>query len=418
MTKDKEELYINFERLKTHILELSRIGKSEEGGIFRMGFSFADYEAKQWLTEKIKSAGLEAYWDGALNVIGKIPAENALQPSVLVGSHIDSVPNAGALDGALGVLIGLECLQVIREKKVKLNYPLELMAFSDEEGRFGAMFGSKAFAGQITPGTLHESRDLDGHYLTDILRELGHDPEKALEAARDPQTLKCYLELHIEQGPVLDTIGKPIGVVSDISGLFKWQITLKGMANHAGTTPMEMRNDAFMGLADFAHEIPRIIAENGGEHSRMTIGKAQLYPGSANTIPEKVKFSLDVRDVSEEIMRELRDASRKALSAIARNKNLKFDFEEINWISPVACDQGLKESILNQAQKLELPYHVLPSGAAHDAQMVALLAPVAMIFVPSKGGISHSMHEWTDWRDIEAGANLMLHTLLEVAGVK
>lgn len=406
---------INFERLKKNILDLAEIGKGEDGGIYRMGFTPEDYKARQWLTGKIKEAGLETSWDGALNIIGKIPVEDGDLPSIVVGSHIDTVPNAGALDGALGVLTGLECLTTIRENQTPLKYPLELAVFSDEEGRFGGMFGSRSYAGLMTPGYLTEAADLDGVKLTDALYEFGHDPMAALDAARNPRSIQRYLELHIEQGPVLDNLNKSIGIVTDITGLFKWQVTLAGMANHAGTTPMEMRRDAFMGLAEFAHEIPRIISENGGENSRMTIGRVTLLPGSANTVPGIVRFSLDVRDPSEEIMNELRDSSRKALSAIARNRQLKFDFEELSWITPVACDKKITEILEETVKQLNLPYQKMPSGAAHDAQMVASLAPVNLIFVPSKGGISHSAHEWTDWQDIENGGNVMLNTLLTLS---
>jgi N-carbamoyl-L-amino-acid hydrolase len=177
---------------------------------------------------------------------------------------------------------------------------------------------------------------------------------------------------------------------------------------------MNMRNDAFMGLADFAHEIPRIIDENGSEHTKMTVGKVQLLPGSPNTVPGEAKFSLDVRDTSVEILEGLQDASRKVLSAIARRRKLKFDFEELSFIKPVACNKKLISAFEKTSEALDVSYINLPSGAAHDAQMVANISPVGMLFVPSKGGISHSPHEWTDWRDIETGANVLLHTLIEL----
>ena len=350
-----------------------------------------------------------------LNVVGKVNGKSKDKPAILIGSHIDTVPNAGALDGTLGVLTALECVNILHEQHSDLDFPIEIIAFSDEEGRFGGMFGSKSLAGMMTPGYLESSTDLNGVFLKDALEALGYDPYLALSATRNPSGIKCYLELHIEQGPVLDNLGKSIGVVSDITGLFKWQATLTGTANHAGTTPMNMRNDAFMGLADFAHEIPRIIDENGSENSKMTIGQVQLFPGSPNTVPGKVMFSLDVRDVSEEVMHELQQAARKALSAIARKKDLMFEFEELSWIKPVSCDTGLIKILENNAKALKLDYLKMPSGAAHDAQMMASIAQVAMLFVPSKGGVSHSIHEWTDWRDIEAEANLMLNTILEMA---
>lgn len=411
--KTQKNLTINLERLKNNIIELSGIGKAENGGIYRRGFSPEDYHARLWLLEKLKNIGVKASMDGALNVSGRLSGENAA-PAIVVGSHIDTVPNAGALDGALGVLAGLECLHILKENNVKGRFPLELIAFADEEGRFGGMFGSRSFAGLMNPGYLEEAADLDGVKLKDAIKDLGHDPYRALDAARNPKEIKYFLELHIEQGPVLDEKQCAVGVVTDITGLYKWQITLTGEANHAGTTPMDMRNDAFMGLADFAHEIPRIIDENGSDASKMTIGKVQLFPGSPNTVPGEVKFSLDVRDVSDEIMYEIQDASRKALSAIARRNKLMFKFEELSWIDPVACDDNLVATIENVSRNQNVNYLKMPSGAAHDAQMVANLAPVGMIFVPSKKGVSHSPHEWTDWRDIETGTNVLLNTLLEL----
>src|SRR5690606_32496609 len=253
-----------------------------------------------------------------------------------------------------------------------------------------------------------------GIRLKDVFDSLGHDPYKALDAARPQRHVKYYLEVHIEQGPVLDEEHLSVGIVTDITGLFKWQVTFIGSSNHAGTTPMHMRRDAFMGLADFAHEIPRIIDENGSEHSKMTIGKVQLLPGSPNTIPEQARFSLDVRDTSKDILLELQDASRKALSAIARRRKLKFEFEELSLIEPVACDQRLISILEDVTNELNISYRLMPSGAAHDAQMIASIAPVSMLFVPSKGGVSHSPHEWTDWQDIEAGATILLNTLLKL----
>lgn len=414
VTSIDKKIGVDIERLKQHIIELSNIGKDERGGIYRMAFTQEDYQAREWLLQKMKDIGLEASFDGALNVQAKLSGGKKDLPAIVLGSHIDTVPNAGALDGALGVLMGLECLQIIRENNISLNFPLELIAFSDEEGRFGGMFGSRSYAGLMTPGYLEEATDLDGIYLKDALKVLGHDPYKALDAARAPHELNYFLEVHIEQGPVLYEHHHALGIVTDITGLFKWQITLSGSSNHAGTTPMNMRNDAFMGLADFAHEIPRIIDENGSEHSKMTIGKVQLFPGSPNTIPGQAKFSLDVRDISGEKLSELQDAGRKALSAIARRRKLKFDFEELSFIDPVACNKKLIASFEKVSKKLDVNYITMPSGAAHDAQMVANIAPVGMLFVPSKGGVSHSPHEWTDWRDIETGANVLLNTVLEL----
>lgn len=407
---------INFDRLKDNINALAQIGRQDDGGIYRMAFTPEEQQGREWLIEQMKSANIPTHQDGALNIVGRLEDEaNKAKPAILVGSHIDTVPNAGALDGALGVLVGLECLTRIKEEGIKTSVPLELIAFSDEEGRFGGMFGSRALSGQLNPGILEEATDLDGHTLKETITNLGFDPYQALDASRPSDQIKYYLELHIEQGPVLDVEELSVGIVTDITGLFKWQVQLTGAANHAGTTPMELRKDAFMGLADFAHEIPRILDENGSEASRLTVGNATLYPGSANTVPGKVEFSIDARDVDSEVLEEIKIACRKTLSAIARRRGLRFDFNEVSLIEPVACDSVIKKSIEANAKKLDYGYKLMPSGAAHDAQMMAKVSPIGMIFVPSKNGVSHSPHEWTDWHHIEQGANLMLHTILDLA---
>jgi N-carbamoyl-L-amino-acid hydrolase len=406
---------VQLERIKTDILQLAEIGRNaEDGGIYRMAFTDVDMAGKQWLTDRIHDAGLHASRDGAQNVSATLEGRNPGR-RLLVGSHIDTVPCAGALDGTLGVVVGLECLRCLREQQIDLRSTVELIAFSDEEGRFGGMFGSQSVCGQMNPQRLTTMTDLNGVLLADELRRHGIDPMGALDAARDPESISAYLELHIEQGPVLDRIHKPVGIVDEITGLFTWSVWLRGEANHAGTTPMDMRNDAFMGLADFAHEVPRILAENGSPRSRATIGKAQILPGAANTVPGLVEFSLDVRDTSEEILEELSTAFRKALSAIARQRNLMFEFEQKSYLKPVQCGPQIVDLLCASATQLGLDYHRMPSGAAHDAQIMGRMVPVGMIFVPSKGGQSHSPAEWTSWSDIEAGANLMLNAIVELS---
>lgn len=402
---------VSIERLKEDLRELSGIGRCEDGGVYRMAFTAADMAGKDWLESKMKEAGLATRRDGACNVIGRMEGRNADAPALIIGSHIDTVPCAGILDGTLGVLSGLECLRTLMESAQRPDCPLELIAFSDEEGRFGGMFGSQAFAGLITPETIHQACDLDGVKLADAMQEHGLDPWMALEAQRNPSQVSRYLELHIEQGPVLAQSHGQVGIVEAITGLFKWSVTLSGEANHAGTTPMELRRDAFMGVADFAHELPRIIDENGSEVSRATIGRVELLPGSPNTVPGEARFSIDVRDTDEEVMRELESAIRKALSAIARRRQLAFSYELDSWIHPVQCHEPLVVELEKSAKRLGVRHRRMPSGAAHDAQIVSKVCPVAMLFVPSKDGRSHSPAEWTALDDIEAGANVFLNAV-------
>lgn len=413
---DATGLRVDIERIKRDVLALGEIGRDpEDRGVYRMGFSEADMEGRRWLLARLAEAGAEAWMDGAGNVHGRIGRADA--PAVVVGSHTDTVPRAGMLDGALGVLCGLECLRALRERRDALPRAVEVVSFSDEEGRFGGMVGSEAFCGLLTPESLWFTA-LDGAVLRDEMARRGLDPMGALEARRPPETIDAYLELHIEQGPVLDRAGEPVGLVDHIAGLVKWLVRFRGEANHAGTTPMELRRDAFMGLADFAHEIPRILAENGGEHSRATIGKAAILPGAPNTVPGEVEFSLDVRDTDAGVIADLTDACRRALGAIARRRGLMVDLEVQSEIAPVACDPGLVDLLAETARELGLPDRRMPSGAAHDAQILAGIAPAAMIFVPSREGQSHAPAEWTDWADVEAGATLLLNAVARRAGAR
>ncbi len=402
---------ISIERLGGDLRELSEIGRAEDGGVYRMAFTEADMRGKAWLEQRMQDAGLETSRDGACNVIGRLAGKNAEAPALVIGSHIDTVPCAGILDGTLGVLTGLECLRAVKESGRVPERDIELIAFSDEEGRFGGMLGSQAFAGQVTPDVIHTAVDPAGEKMADAMAAHGLDPWLALQARRDPQTIAAYLELHIEQGPVLSGNDEQIGVVEAITGLFKWTVTLSGEPNHAGTTPMPMRRDAFMGVADFAHEIPRLLDENGSERSRATIGRVDLTPGSANTVPGEARFTLDVRDTDETVMHELADSARKALNAIARRRGLRFNYEVDSWINPVDCDAALSDMVEAAAKDAGTRFRRMISGAAHDAQIVASLCPVGMIFVPSLEGKSHSPAEWTAWDDIEAGARVMLGTI-------
>ena len=410
-----EETDVSIERLSADLRELGEIGRAEDGGLYRMAFTEADMEGKAWLEKKMNEAGLVTMRDGACNVIGRMEGEDPELPLLVIGSHIDTVPCAGVLDGTLGVLSGLECLRALHEAGRKPKRSIELIAFSDEEGRFGGMIGSQSFAGLVTPDLIHNAADLGGMKLSEAMQDRGLDAWEALQARRDPVSLGSYLELHIEQGPVLSQANDQVGVVEVITGLFKWSVSLIGEPNHAGTTPMKMRRDAFMGVADFAHELPRIIDENGSERSRATIGRMELMPGSPNTVPGEALFSLDVRDTDETVLLELSAAIKKALVAIARRRGLKFNHEVESWIHPVDCDRELVDLVERAASETGVRFRRMESGAAHDAQIVAKVCPVVMIFVPSKDGKSHSPAEWTAYDDIEAGARVMLRAIEKMA---
>lgn len=408
-------LNINRERLQSDIETLAEIGRDEDYGIYRMAFSEGDMQGRAWFKNKAEEAGLEFYQDGAANLHARYQWDGK-RPSVMMGSHMDTVPAAGHLDGALGVIVALECLRCIKEQNLNIDYPLEAVAFSDEEGRFGGMLGSQAVTGMLTPEKIINAADLNGVNLIDAMKSVDLDAMDALHARRNPDSIYAYLELHIEQGPMLDGMDISIGNVDAIAGLFKWDVTLTGTPNHAGTTPMDMRKDAFMGLSGFASQLQRILDENGSPRSVATIGRVEISPGAANVIPGKVEFSLEARDTNPDVLDDLANAFRKSLSAIARKHELMFEFRILSEITPVKSDTGIVETVENVCKSLKIPFLQMASGAAHDAQMLARITRAGMIFVPSKDGRSHSIAEWTDMDDIEKGANVALNTMYRIAG--
>lgn len=398
---------------------MSKFGfNPDDKGVYRQGLTPVDMEARQWVKQQFEAAGMQVHFDGVGNVCGRYLPEGkpelADEPAVLIGSHLDSVPAGGMFDGTLGVIAGLECVRVIRENNIAINRPIEIIGTSEEEGRFGGMLGAQALTGNLTFEWLDSAKDPSGQYLKDALADCGFDIHQALHARRDPDDIKAFLELHIEQGPVLEMEKKPVGVVDGISGVFKWLIKFVGKPDHAGTAPMNMRSDAFMGVADFAHELSRIIDEEGTEYTRLTIGRVELKPGFAHTIPGEAHFTLVGRDMDAEVMKQVSLACNKVLSSIARKHNLKFDYDELSWIEPKHFSEELVKSVEERAKRLNIDYMRMPSGAGHDCQFFADLVPTALIFVKSIGGISHAPDEWSHWDDIEKGATLLYESLIEL----
>jgi N-carbamoyl-L-amino-acid hydrolase len=417
------------ERLIETLDALGAIGRQKDRSIDRRAFNEADMAGRAWLIDTATERGLRAALDAAGNV--RIWGPDAPSPlesldrdhvdpgprPLLIGSHTDSVPQGGTLDGALGVLIGLEVLTCLHERGQLGGHPVEVVSFSDEEGRFGGMFGSRALAGVLHPADIERATDLDGVTLADAMAAHGLDAHDALHIRALPGIYRAYLEVHIEQGPVLDTTGERLGLVTDITGLLKWRVALRGRSDHAGTTPMPMRRDAFAGLAEFAGEIPRLLEEHGGENSVTTIGNVVLEPGAANSVPGAAIFSVDVRDVDRTTLDELAAAMRRALSAIARRRGLMFEFEVLGAIDPVPCDAAVIEAIAAAAGDIGVPPRRMPSGAAHDAQQMAAIAPVGMIFTPSVGGRSHTSAEWTHRDDITLAADVCLGAATRLSAV-
>ncbi|WP_274423306.1 Zn-dependent hydrolase [Chelativorans sp. YIM 93263] len=415
MTQNNSAPRIDLQRLRRDMEALGAIGRNPvTGGVDRVSFSDADMEGRRFVAGLMEDAGLAVAMDGAGNLSGRW--EIGEGAAVMLGSHLDSVPDGGMFDGALGVLAALECVRAMREAGWVPVRPVEVMATAEEEGRFGGMFGAQALAGQVTREWLETARDDGGTRLFEAMRAQGLEPYKALEAKRPEGSIAAFLEIHVEQGPVLEREKKSAGIVTGISGVFNWTIRLEGEANHSGTTPMEMRRDAFAGLADFAHGIPELIAEDGSETSRVTIGKVLVEPDFPHTVPGAAEFSLVARDMEEDVMRRLAAGAKARIAAAAEKHGLTVSINETSWLPPTPCHPEVIAVFQRAAERLGLDAPLMPSGAGHDVQVMAGITRAGLIFVPSVGGISHAPQERTEWDDIEAGTNLLLCAAMELSG--
>jgi len=407
-------VHINLERLKSLLEGVNGFGHDPEtGGFNRPGFSKEDIDCRSWFAARMKEDGLAVWTDGALNVFGRYgPAEG---PCIMAGSHLDTVVNGGAYDGALGACVALECVRSMKEAGIVPVTAVEVAATSEEEGRFGGMLGSQAITGQVTLDWIAQATDADGIRLPDAMRTHGLDPAAILGAARRPGSIAAFLELHIEQGPMLEQDRIPIGIADRVSGVCYLELEFSGIANHSGTTPMHLRADAFAGLADVAHAIPALIETHGTDQSRITIGHVTLTPNQPHTIPGRAVFSVIIRDTSEDVMRTLRAHMLSNAKTVADGHGLETNVTERSWLSPALLDASVADLLDILAERHGLAAKRMPSGAGHDAQTMQAFCPAGLIFVPSRGGISHAPEEHSDWSDIEKGANLMLQALIELS---
>lgn len=402
----------NFARLKRDLEELGAVGRTQEGGVSRPSWSDADMQARRWLMERITAAGMEARVDAAGNIFGRWQSGS---PVVLVGSHIDSVPNGGMFDGVLGVLAGLECLRRIKEEGVRLRHPLELVAFTDEEGAFGGFFGSYAFTGLLKAENIPNIKDSKGLRILDAMARHAMDAMQAPKAHRNPEGIRAYVELHIEQGPILESQRIPIGLVEAIVGIRRYGITFRGRADHAGTTPMKDRKNALLGAADLVLKGHNLILAEGTPASRVTVGILQLKPAVGNIVPAEAYLTYELREQSAEMLRTLAEKSHALAAEVASVWGLEIYIETILEIDPVPMADEVKAVIVAAAEELGCKVHRLPAMAGHDAQVVGRVAKAGMIFIPSKDGRSHSPLEFTADEDVERGANVLLLTLLKLA---
>ena len=405
---------IDVARLRQTLAGINRFGfNPETGGYNRLGYSEADMAARAWFENEMRASGLVVRRDAVANLFGRFGPDNG--PRIMAGSHLDTVPEGGAFDGALGTCIGLECVRAMQDAGLEPAHPIEVVATAEEEGRFGGMLGSRTMAGLVTREGIESAAGPDGTTLSAAMAAHGLRALDALHAGLPEGHAKAWLELHIEQGPVLEAAGIPVGIVSSVAGVCNLNISFEGRANHSGTTPMHLRADALAGLVAVSTAIAALIEENGTEHSRITIGKADLYPNHVHTVPGRCEFVANIRDIDADIMRRLRDRIEGTAYKAANAHGLICHVNETTWLDPVTLDPGLADLLRDEAARLGLRAKTMPSGAGHDAQTMQNLCPSALIFIPSRNGVSHSPEEWSDWAHVEQGANLMLAALVRLS---
>jgi N-carbamoyl-L-amino-acid hydrolase len=408
--KQLKDIRINSQRLEQRIAELAKFGKNPHGGLDRVAFSDADIQGRNYLISLMKEAGLDVHVDAAGNIIGCRTGKGSDLPPIMFGSHADTVPDGGKYDGALGVIGAIECAQVLQENSFQTYHPLEVVVFTDEEG---GLVGSRAMTGTLTPDAL-EVISHSGKTVRQGIIDIGGDPERLDQVARKKGDIKAFIEIHIEQGKVLETKGVDIGVVEGIVGINWWDVLIEGFANHAGTTPMDMRQDALLAAAHLIIAVNRVVTSLPGSQVG-TVGRIKAEPGAPNVIPGKVVMSLELRDLSGEKIRSLYEQIEKEAQAIARQTDTEIFFSSIDATAiPAPTDPQIRKYIDESAKELGLSTLFMPSGAGHDAQDMAKIASTGMIFIPSVGGISHSPKEYSRPEDITNGVNVLLRTILKI----
>ena len=404
-----------FARVRADLDALAEFGRDPSGGWTRRAFSPADVAAHDWFAGRARAAGLTVRLDGFGNLVARREGRAGPgAPAMAMGSHLDTVPGGGPLDGALGVLAGLEVARRLIERDALGRFAIEVIAFRDEEGRFGSLPGSRAMAGRLPLDRLDRMRAADGGHLVDALREAGLDPAGIGAAARAPGEIAAWLELHIEQGPVLETAGRPVGIVTAIAGQTRWRLDFRGRPDHAGTTPMGLRRDAFAAAARFADRFRDLILGEGGAQTRGTIGFVEVSPNAGNVVPGRVRLGLEIRDVEEGRPQALGERAMALAAAVGAEFGVEVDTNCTNSAPTVMMDARLRAVLAEAARACGVAPLELPSGAGHDAGIIAAIAPAAMLFAPSIGGRSHCPEEAMNEADLALCVDVLEAAMLRL----
>jgi allantoate deiminase len=408
---------IRASRIGERIEALGKISVPNEEGVTRLALSKEDQKAQALVTSWMEQAGMHVRVDAAGNLIGRIEGSLPGARPVLMGSHIDSVVNGGKYDGTIGVIGGVEVVQHFTEEGIQPFHPIEVIAFCEEEGsRFqSGLFGSQALIGTIQPGDL-ELKDKRGMTRREALIGCGLDPDDIFhQVKRRSGEIEVYLEMHIEQGPVLDKKGVPIGIVTAIAGPTWTEIEIEGKAGHAGTVPMGMRHDALLGASEMVVALEEICLGYTGAPIVGTVGRMDVLPGGSNIVPGRVVMSVDVRDVSRDRRAAALEKLRIRAQGIAAQRGLRVQFSERLSVDPVSCDEGVVAVMREESLKMMLECPEMISGAGHDAQLMASITDIGMIFIRCKDGISHNPEEFAEVDDIVLGTDLLARVAMRYA---
>ena len=404
---------VNGERLARHLAGLAEFGKNPQGGVSRVAYSEFDRQGREYVMGLMRAAGLDVRIDAAGNILGRRAGRDANLPPLLFGSHIDSVPLGGNYDGPVGSLGAIEVAQSLAEARTVTRHPLEVVIWQNEEG---GVVGSSAMARGLRDDELALT-SRSGKTIREGIAFIGGDVVKLADARRSKGDIAAYLELHIEQGAVLERGKIDIGVVEGIVGIGWWDVTITGVANHAGTTPMNERHDAMLAAARFVEMVNRVVTSTPGRQVG-TVGRIQAQPGAPNVIPGTVALSLEIRDLDAAKIASLFERIQAEAAKIGESNGTTFAYRETFSAAPAPSDERVRGTIEASAKELGLSTQRMPSGAGHDAQSVARIAPMGMIFVPSVGGISHAPQELTKQQDIVNGANVLMRALLKLDAVE
>ncbi len=400
---------VNGARVNQHLADLSRFGRNLEGGVSRVAFTQADIEGRAFAMDLMRAASLDVRIDAVGNILGRRAGTLRDAPLILFGSHIDSVPGGGNYDGDVGSMSAIEVAHSLHEMGYRNRHPLEVAIWCDEKS---GLTGSRGFIGELTAADLSRV-GRDGVALGDNIRRIGGDPDRLDEAAHDPGSVAAYVELHIEQGGVLDRSGIQIGIVEGIVSINEYRVTITGFANHAGTTPMDQRRNALLAASELVQAVDRIVRAEPGRQVG-TVGWMEVKPGAPNVVPGEVNLTVELRDLSMEKIELLWERIRNEALQIARSRDTTFESTLELSARGALSDAAVRDVIAEAVASVGLTSRRMPSGAGHDAQDLARICPMGMIFVPSVDGVSHSPREFTRPGDVENGANVLLQTIVRL----